>query len=165
MRPSRPRDLPVRVGRHLEECYQSVLQSGVRGVLCGGDRRVEGGAVINAPILHVFAAVTYFTGVVAQVIADQLVPDPYYPTDSSGGGTQMDPPVVFIWEVDEHGSPAEVPTDSALYFDNDGTIHLHVEDDVDTKKYFKVATSLGAFDVMTVQHSLLSQDFEHKVVA
>ncbi len=121
--------------------------------------------VINAPILHVFAAVTYFTGVVAQVIADQLMPDPYYPTDSSGGGTQMDPPVVFIWEVDEHGSPAEVPTDSALYFDNDGTIHLHVEDDVDTKKYFKVATSLGAFDVMTVQHSLLSQDFEHKVVA
>ena len=52
--------------------------------------------VINAPILHVFAAVTYFTGVVAQVIADQLMPDPYYPTDSSGGGTQMDPPVVFI---------------------------------------------------------------------
>lgn len=36
---------------------------------------------------------------------------------------------------------------------------------MDTKKYFKVATSLGAFDVMTVQHSLLSQDFEHKVVA
>ncbi len=121
--------------------------------------------VINAPVLHVVAAVTYFVGVVAHVIAEALEPEPYYSIGSSGGGAQMDPPVVFIWEVDEHGSPAEVPTDPALYFDNDGTIHLHVEDDVNTKKYFKVETSLGAFDVMTVQHSLLSQDFEHKVVA
>lgn len=121
--------------------------------------------VINAPVLHVVAAVTYFVGVVAHVIAEALEPEPYYPIGSSGGGAQMDPPVVFIWEVDEHGSPAEVPTDPALYFDNDGTIHLHVKDDVNTKKYFKVETSLGAFDVMTVQQNSASQTFKHEVNA
>lgn len=121
--------------------------------------------VINAPVLHVVAAVTYFVGVVATVIAEALEPEPYYSIGSSGGGAQMDPPVVFIWEVDEHGSPAEVPTDHALYFDNDGTIHLHVRDDVNTKKYFKVETSLGAFDVMTVQQNSASQTFKHEVNA
>lgn len=123
----------------------------------------EVATVINQPVLYVVAAAFQTVGIVASVIASSLETDTHYDSSSTGGGgAPVDPPLVFIWEVGPDGTPIDIPN-SSKYFANDGIIHLHVEDDVNTEKYLKVETSLGSYDTLTVQQNSMSQKFDHVV--
>ncbi len=102
---------------------------------------VAGGAVMVAVAgtssVWAGVAVASATIAVASAVGAEYAPEPetYTKTKAEyGSGTQEEPPMVAVWQVDSSGKPQDNPGQDG-WFTNDGIVHLHYQDQDATEQY------------------------------
>lgn len=86
----------------------------------------------RVPIEWRLAALAVASAVGAEYIDE---PETYTKTKAEyGSGTQEEPPMVAVWQVDSSGEPQDNPGQDG-WFTNDGIVHLHYQDQDATEQY------------------------------
>ena len=103
-------------------------------VVAGGSVMV---AVTGANSVWAGVAVGSATLAVASAVGAEYIDEPetYTKTKAEyGSGTQEEPPMVAVWQVDSSGEPQDNPGQDG-WFTNDGIVHLHYQDQDATEQY------------------------------
>lgn len=103
-----------------------VVAGGAVMVAVTGANSVWAGVAVGSAALAVASAVG------AEYIDE---PETYTKTKAEyGSGTQEEPPMVAVWQVDSSGEPQDNPGQDG-WFTNDGIVHLHYQDQDATEQY------------------------------